>query len=174
MLPVGGRQDRGCIIPQAVTHSLVLLKKGKIISRNMLSWLELLISRYCCIYLVVYITYINDARSSKYQIMKYIFFIKYIKNVLWRVAKRLSYIDDARCLKVKTLSFLITYSEEVCTVSDVFINFSLTHYRLYSVILLWVKVMPGKIKYPARRMGNTACGTSYFSISLISFTFDFI
>ena len=30
----------------------------------MLSWLELLISRYCCIQLVVYIIYINDARSS--------------------------------------------------------------------------------------------------------------
>jgi len=42
---------------------------GKIISRKMLSWLELLISRYCCIYLVVYIIYINEARSSKYQIM---------------------------------------------------------------------------------------------------------
>ena len=26
--------------------------------------------------------------------------IKYIKNVLCRVAKRLSYIEDARCLKV--------------------------------------------------------------------------
>ena len=43
------RQHRGCVIPQAVTQSLVLLKMGKIISRNMLSWLELLISRYCCI-----------------------------------------------------------------------------------------------------------------------------
>ena len=49
MLPTTGRQHRGCIIPQTVTHSLVLLKMGKIISRNMLSWLELLISRYCCI-----------------------------------------------------------------------------------------------------------------------------
>jgi len=38
----------------------------------------------------------NDARSSKYHIMKY---IKYIKSVLWRVAKRLSYIEDARFLK---------------------------------------------------------------------------
>jgi len=27
--------------------------------------------------------------------------IKYIKSVLWRVAKRLSYIEDARCLQVK-------------------------------------------------------------------------
>ena len=32
-----GRQHRRCIIPQTVTHSLVLLKMGKIISRNMLS-----------------------------------------------------------------------------------------------------------------------------------------
>ena len=31
MLPAGGRQHRGCIIPQNVTHSLVLLKMGKII-----------------------------------------------------------------------------------------------------------------------------------------------
>ena len=38
MLPAEGRQHRGgCITPQAVTHSLVLLKMGKIISRNMLS-----------------------------------------------------------------------------------------------------------------------------------------
>ena len=27
--------------------------------------------------------------------------IKYIKSVLWRVAKRLSYIEEVRCLKVK-------------------------------------------------------------------------
>ena len=38
--PAGGRQHRGCIIPQAVTHSLVLLKMGKVIARNMLSWLD--------------------------------------------------------------------------------------------------------------------------------------
>jgi hypothetical protein len=37
MLPAGGRQHRGYIIPQAVTHSIVLVKMGKIISRNMLS-----------------------------------------------------------------------------------------------------------------------------------------
>ena len=69
MLPATGRQHRECntCISQAVTHSLALLKMGKIIARNMLSWLELLINRYCCIYLAVYIIYINDARSSKYQ-----------------------------------------------------------------------------------------------------------
>jgi len=37
MLPAGGRQHHGYIIPQTVTHSLVLLKMGKIISRNILS-----------------------------------------------------------------------------------------------------------------------------------------
>ena len=36
-------------------HSLVLLRMGEIIARNMLSWLELSINRYCCIYLVVYV-----------------------------------------------------------------------------------------------------------------------
>ena len=30
--------------------------------------------------------------------------IKYIKSVLWRVAKCLSYIEEARCLKVKKLN----------------------------------------------------------------------
>jgi len=35
--PATGRQLRRYIIPQAVTHSLVLLKIGKIFSRNMLS-----------------------------------------------------------------------------------------------------------------------------------------
>jgi len=30
--------------------------------------------------------------------------IKYIKSVLWRVAKCLSYIEDARCLKVNILN----------------------------------------------------------------------
>jgi len=43
------QQHRGCIIPQAVTHSLVLLKMGGINAWNMLSWLELLINCYCCI-----------------------------------------------------------------------------------------------------------------------------
>ena len=28
--------------------------------------------------------------------------IKYIKSILWRVVKRLSYIEDARCLKDNT------------------------------------------------------------------------
>jgi len=30
-------------------HSLVLLKMGEVIARNMLRWLKLLINCYCCI-----------------------------------------------------------------------------------------------------------------------------
>jgi len=44
-----GRQQLGCITPQAVKHSLALLKMGRIVAPNMLSWLELLINYYCCI-----------------------------------------------------------------------------------------------------------------------------
>jgi len=39
---------------------------GEIIVRNMLSLLELSISRYCYINLAVYIIFISDARSRKY------------------------------------------------------------------------------------------------------------
>jgi len=34
MLPADGRQYGGCILLQAVTHSLVLLKMGKMIARH--------------------------------------------------------------------------------------------------------------------------------------------
>ena len=34
--------------------------------------------------------------------------IKYIKSVLWKVAKRLSYIEDARCLNVITFTAIRT------------------------------------------------------------------
>ena len=100
MLPATGRQHRGCIIPQAVTHSLVLLKMGKIIARNMLSWVELLRSRYClhlvgCLYYLYQWCTVKQISDSEIYLL-----IKYIKSLLWRVAKRLSYIEDGRCLKV--------------------------------------------------------------------------
>ena len=33
--------------------------------------------------------------------------IKYIKSVVWRVVKRLSYIQDARCLKVNVTVLVV-------------------------------------------------------------------
>jgi len=50
--------------------------------------------------LVVYIIYINDTVKQITDNEIYSL-IKYIKSVLWRVAKRLSYTEDARCQKVK-------------------------------------------------------------------------
>jgi len=54
--------------------------------------------------------------------------IKYIKSVLWRVSKRLSYIEDAWCLKVKLsasdrliLQFVSRYKDNA---SIIFINSS--------------------------------------------------
>jgi len=35
--------------------------------------------------------------------------IKYIKSVLWRVAKCLSYVQEARCLKVKEAVHELSY-----------------------------------------------------------------
>jgi len=35
-----------------------------------------------------------------------------MKGVLWKVAKRLSYIQDARCLKVKVLSRYLSRETE--------------------------------------------------------------
>jgi hypothetical protein len=101
MLPATGRQHRGCIKPQAVTRSLVLLKMGKITARNMLSWLELLLLLHLvgclnCLYQWCTVKQISD--NEIYLL------IKYIKSILWVVAKRLSYIEDARCLKVKVNS----------------------------------------------------------------------
>ena len=41
--------------------------------------------------------------------------IKYIKSVLWRVAKRLSYIEDAPCLEVKVSSLSFTCCRSSCS-----------------------------------------------------------
>ena len=68
MLPAGGRQHRGCIIPKAVTHSLVLLKMG-VDHRPKHVELIGITNKPLLLHLVgVYIVYINDVRSNKYQI----------------------------------------------------------------------------------------------------------
>jgi len=50
MLPAGYRPATSWLYhTTSCKHSLVLLRMGETIARNMLSWLELLINRYCCI-----------------------------------------------------------------------------------------------------------------------------
>jgi len=67
MLPATGRQHRGCIISQAVTHSLGLLKMGGINAQKHVELIGI-INKPLLLHLVgVYIIYINDARSNKYR-----------------------------------------------------------------------------------------------------------
>ena len=47
--------------------------------------------------------------------------IKYIKSVLWRVAKRLSYIEEARCLKVNVRLILHIYYHSLCYALELFV-----------------------------------------------------
>jgi len=71
MLPAGGRQHRGYIIPQAVTHSLLLLKMGKIIARNKLSLSgiinkPLLLHLVGCLYYLYFIIFfVSLAKQSQ-------------------------------------------------------------------------------------------------------------
>jgi hypothetical protein len=64
-------------------HSLVLLRKGEIIDRNMLSWLKLLINCYWCIHLVVYIivSVMHGHTNIKFTDINYLTFI-YKKMIL--------------------------------------------------------------------------------------------
>ena len=49
--------------------------------------------------------------------------IKYIKSVLWRVAKRLSYIEDSRCLKVKIASQCVEDKQIICHRNGKYLQF---------------------------------------------------
>ena len=99
---VAVRQHHGYIIPQTVTHSLVLLRMGKIIVRNTLSWLDfnkpLLLHLFGCLYYLYEWCTVKQISDNEIYLL-----IKYIKNVLWRIAKNLSYIEDARCLNDNSL-----------------------------------------------------------------------
>jgi len=75
--------------------------------------------------------------------------IKYIKSVLWRVAKRLSYIEDARCLKVKILCLLFCYVKTSCELFQEV----LYHYNYLSVYLLVLRLLEG----PRTSCNTTAC-----------------
>ena len=84
MLPAEGRQHRGCIIPKAVTQSSVP-KDGQ---NNCPKHVELT-------------GIINNCTVKQISDNEIYLLIKYIKSVLWRVAKSLSYIQNVRCLKIK-------------------------------------------------------------------------
>ena len=101
MLPAGGRQHRGCIIPQAVTHSLVLLKMGK---NNCPKHVELtgiinsplLLHLVGCLYYLYFIIYIYI----------YFFFFYFLKN-LNLFLYRMSCISYCYILVRKIFTFYI-------------------------------------------------------------------
>ena len=56
--------------------------------------------------------------------------IKYIKSVLCRVAKGLSYIQDARCLKVKVMAYSHVYAIIIILTDFLLFLFSNQYRRL--------------------------------------------
>ena len=81
MLPATGRQHRGCIIPQAVTHSLVLLKMGKIIARHVeligIINKPLFLHLVGCLYYLYQLCTVKQISDNEIYLL-----IKYIKSVL--------------------------------------------------------------------------------------------
>ena len=57
--------------------------------------------------------------------------IKYIKSVLWRVAKRVSYIDDERCLKVNTICTSYSRCQVYCLTQMSAISFTESSTQLH-------------------------------------------
>jgi hypothetical protein len=100
MSPAGGRQHRRCIIPQAVTHSLVLLKMGETKHFELIGIINkpLLLHLVGCLYYLYQWCTVKQMSDNEIYLL-----IKYIKSVLCRVAKHLSHIEYARCLKVKNI-----------------------------------------------------------------------
>ena len=92
LLPATGRQHRGCIIPQAVTHAGAP-EDGRD-HRPKHAELIGITNKPLLLYLVgVYIISINDAQSNKYQIYK-----RYIPNM--KFILHFAFICGLCCLKL--------------------------------------------------------------------------
>ena len=123
--PVTGQQHRACILPQAVTHSLVFLKMGKMICPKHVE-LTGIINKPLLLHQVGYLYYLYQWCTVKQISDNEIYlFIKYITSVLWRLAKHLSFTEDARCLKVNLLLLLLSSaaaslsSQSLCSFANV-------------------------------------------------------
>ena len=106
MLPATVRQHRGCIISQAVTQSSAPedgqnncpkhVELGEIINK------PLLLHLVGCLYYLYQWCRVKEISDNEIYLL-----IKYIKSVPCRVAKRLSYIEEGRCLKVNKQLYVI-------------------------------------------------------------------
>ena len=101
MLTATGRQHRGCIIHtrSCNTESSVLEDEQNNCPKHV--GLTGIINKPLLLHLVGCLYYLYQWRTVKQISGNEIYLlIKYIKSFLWRVAKRLSYTEDACCLKV--------------------------------------------------------------------------
>jgi len=78
--------------------------------------------------------------------------IKYTKSVLWRVAKRLSYIEEVRCLKVNTI-ILYTFNEIILLVGIKAICVMIPR------TVFGLKLLPQKILFDIYQMLKKVDGT---------------
>jgi hypothetical protein len=93
--------------------------------------------------------------------------IKYIKSVLWKVAKRLSYTEDARCLKVKEISSVRV--PPIQRSLHLLSNTAVAR-RSYSKCLYRILEMPyrrEKIRKPTRQTGRECQDTALGFIRLL-------
>ena len=92
----------GIIHPQCCTQSGAPEDERN----NCTKYVELtgIINKSLLLHIVACLYYLYQLRTVKQISDNEIYLlIKYIKSILWSVAKRLSYIQDARCLKVKAI-----------------------------------------------------------------------
>jgi len=83
------------------------------------------------------------------------FLIKYIKSVLWRVAKPLSYKQDARCLKVNLLLSLSHAARQSC--SPVNVGTVRTKHNEANSVTIWVLPQALFATQEVRRSCNKSC-----------------
>ena len=98
--PATGRQHRGCITPQAVTQSSAPVARQnyrpKHVELTGIINKPLLLHLVGCLYNSYQRCMVKQISDNEIYLL-----IKYIKSVLSRVARCLSFLEVARCLKVK-------------------------------------------------------------------------
>ena len=104
MLPVGGRPATSCVhyTTSCKTQSSVLEDRQnncpKYVELTGIINKPLLLHLFDCLYYLYQWCTVKQISYNEIYLL-----IKYIKSVLWRVAKRLSYIENIRCLKIKCI-----------------------------------------------------------------------
>jgi hypothetical protein len=103
-MPAGGRQHRGFIILQAPNTQSSAPEDAqnncpKHVELTGIINKPLLLHLVGCLYYLYQWCTVNQISDNEIYLL-----IKYIKSVLWRVAKRLSCTEDARCLKANGLN----------------------------------------------------------------------